>query len=203
MNERTNLPIACTLSTLEQTRATDAYKAGLFRHATKFRPREHGASVCFDWNIERIDELGQFLAVETSCCAFMDHAVEFPRGKKHIWLHFTWPEEAGAGMRAELRAMLPPGIEADSPAPAEGRGGDTRSWLARAGVGFTGIGLLSLACCVAPALGVTALAAGGASLITLVDPIAGAALAIAVALLVWWKLARRKTGQKTCCRAGC
>ncbi len=199
MNQRTNIPVACTLTTSEQARASEAYKNGLFRHAIELRPREDGASLRFAWDANRIRELGEFLVVETSCCAFMDHWVEVPRGKQDIWLHFTWPEEAREAMREELRQILPAGLEAKKPTSTKGRSRGSKSWLARAGVGFTGLGLLSLACCLAPALGMTALVAGGAGLMPFLDPIAGGALAIGVALLVWWQLTRKKTS----CGPGC
>lgn len=107
MNATPSIPIACELSPDEQRRHAEAYRSGLFSHVDEVRERRGGYSLRFPWKPEIVRELGEFVAVDSSCCSFLDHGVEVPRGKQVVWLHLTGPDEAQGALKQEIDALVP------------------------------------------------------------------------------------------------
>jgi hypothetical protein len=107
MQETRNVPFACELPEDEQLRCAEAYRLGLFAHVDQLREREGGYSLGFRWDQQRIQQLGEFLAVDSACCAFLDHSLDIPRGKDLVWLHLTGPDGARDVLRDELRRIVP------------------------------------------------------------------------------------------------
>lgn len=192
MTESEAQAIACDLPQAEQERLASAYKAGLFSHVEEVREKADGYSLRFSWEAERVRELGEFLAVETSCCSFLDHSVEVPRGKEHIWLHFTGTAEAKALLKPELERLVPAevAVSSESSERRVGRG------LKFASFGLSGVGLAALVCCAAPFLGVTALAAASAWFI---DATLAVVLMFGVGIVLWSYWRRSAARRKECC----
>jgi hypothetical protein len=191
MNQTQSIPIACELSEEEQKRALDAYKSGLFSHVEEVRQRPGGYSLRFTWGSDRIRELSDFVALDSSCCSFLDHGMEIPRGKKEIWLHITGPTEARDVLRSELALLLPEGLSLPL--------GGTPARTVRFGwgaLGASGVGLLAILCCAAPAIGVFALAMFGAWFVpsSLVF-----GLTAGLGVLAWVVLRRRGKHKSMCC----
>ena len=114
MEQKPSIPIACELSEQEQKRCANAYRAGLFSSVEEVRERPGGYALRFAWAPERVRELGDFLALETSCCSFSDHSLDIPRGKEVIWLHLSGPDEAREVLTKEIELLLPPHISLPS-----------------------------------------------------------------------------------------
>lgn len=191
MNQRQSIHIACELPEHEQQRCADTYKSGLFSHVEDVRDRSGGYSLRFAWNPERVRELGEFLAVESSCCSFLDHSVEIPRGKGVIWLHLTGPDDARPVLMKELEPLLPRHISLPT------GGTVTRASRGRlAAFGVSGVGLAAVLCCAAPAVGVAAVSTAGAWFI---DSALALSLAFGLVALAWTYFRRRAERQVDCC----
>src|SRR5690606_2290716 len=107
MHQNQSPAIACTLSTVEQQRCAEACRLALFSHVEEVRERDDGYSLRFSWHADRVRQLGEFLALESACCSFLDHSVEIPRGKQHVWLHLSGAPEARSVLKEELQPLLP------------------------------------------------------------------------------------------------
>ncbi len=191
MNQTRSIPIACELPEDEQKRCADAYRSGLFSHVDDVRKRPGGYSLRFSWSADRVRELGEFLALDSSCCSFLDHSVEIPRGKESIWLHLTASDEAQDVLKKEIERLLPtplglPGEENLAP-PTRFRWGT---------IGASGVGLAAVLCCVAPAAVALAFAGMGA---WFVDSWPALGLIAGIGLLVWVYSRRRAQRKASCC----
>lgn len=191
MNETRSIPIACELPEHEQKRCADAYRSGLFLHVDDVRKRPGGYSLRFRWSPDRVRELGEFLALDSSCCSFLDHSIEIPRGKESVWLHLTAPNEAQDVLRKEIELLLPARLR------LPGEENLARATRFRWGtVGVSGVGLAAVLCCVAPAAVALALAGMGA---WFVDSLPALGLIAGIGLLVWLYSSRRAQRRANCC----
>lgn len=191
MNESRSIPIACELPELEQKRCADACRAGLFSHVDEVRKRPGGYSLRFSWSSDRVRELGEFLALDSSCCSFLDHSIEIPRGKDSIWLHLTAPNEAQDVLRNEIKLLLPARLQLPSEENL------VRATRFRWGtVGASGVGLAAVLCCVAPAAVALAFAGMGAWFI---DSWPALGLVAGIGLLIWLYTSRRAQRKANCC----
>lgn len=191
MNETRSIPIACELPEQEQKRCTDAYRSGLFSNVDAVRKRPGGYSLRFSWSPDRVRELGEFLALDSSCCSFLDHSVEIPRGKESIWLHLTASEEAQDVLKKEIELLLP------TPLSLPGEEKLARATRFRWGtIGASGFGLAAVLCCAAPAVGALALAGMGA---WFVDSLPALGVIAGIGLLVWLYSSRRAQRRANCC----
>lgn len=107
LNRDRSAAVVCDLSAAEQLRCGKMYRSGLFSQVQEVRTRPGGYSLQFSWGPERIRDLGEFLTIDSSCCSFLDHSIEIPRGKLLIWLHITGPEEAQALLKQEIDQLVP------------------------------------------------------------------------------------------------
>lgn len=200
MHQNQSPAIACTLSTDQQQRCAQAYRLGLFSHVEEVRERDDGYSLRFSWHADRVRQLGEFLAIESSCCSFLDHSVEIPRGKQHVWLHLAGPDEARVVLQEELQQLLPshripqvfgPVVEKTADAVNKTRVTWTRA-------GLSSIGVAAALCCLAPAIGLSTIAVGSA---WFVDATLASILTTVVGAVAFagWKYTRGKSRRRSKC----
>ncbi len=193
MKQTDQPPIACELSAEEQQRYANAYKSGLFSHVEEVRAQRDGYSFRFAWRPERIRELCEFIELDSSCCSFLDHSVEVPRGKQLIWLHITGPRDAAALLQQEVEQLLPQHLKLPTSPVGSSPAIRRRRW---AGTGLSGIGLAAGLCCIAPLVGLSSIAVGSAWLI---DGLLALLIVLGLAAIAWWKYARRRAASGASC----
>lgn len=191
MNQNQSIPIACELPEDEQKRCADAYRSGLFSHVDDVRKRPSGYSLRFSWSPDRVREIGEFLALDSSCCSFLDHSMDIPKGKESIWLHLTASDEAQDVLRREVELLLPTSLRLPG---EENRARATRfRWRT---IGASGFGLAAVLCCAVPAAGALAIAGIGA---WFVDSLPALGLIAGIGLLVWLYFGRLTRRRASCC----
>lgn len=177
----------------DRLRCAEASRSTLLPHVEEIREPPGGYSLRFAWQPARIRELGEFVALDSSCCSFLDYGVEVPRGKQFVWLHLTCPDEARAAFKKELEGLLPTHLWVPAKRPKVWALKRRLGWAA---AGLSGVGLTAALCCAAPAvLGLFTVAAGGA---WFVDATIALLLTLGVAI-AWWRYFRGASpGQKEC-----
>jgi hypothetical protein len=127
MSQPGEIDLACSLSSRELSARREELRRGLFAEAEEVRDVAGGCAIRFAWSAERIRRLGDFVAFESDCCAFMSLGLDVERGKRDVWLRLVGPPEAESLIRSGVREVLP--------AEPAGTGSPTAGAIAPAGDG--------------------------------------------------------------------
>lgn len=119
MTDRDQLPIVCDLSAL-----TDAERRQVATLAEEVFGLADRVEVIHDGIVEGYDvgfsvattdlltKIGEFIAYDHRCCAFLDHALIADAGAESVHLRLTGPEGSVAALRNDVAALLPPDVAA-------------------------------------------------------------------------------------------
>lgn len=100
--EATQCDVACSLSPATQQDRLATFNTRLRPKIREMRELDDGYAVRFDADGATIKELAEWIAVESTCCAFLDYELAVQRGGGPIWFRMRGAAEAKSFLKAFL-----------------------------------------------------------------------------------------------------
>ena len=190
-------PVACELTDAALTSRLDELRTAFPPHIKEVCELADGYRLRFAWDVDRIREIGDFIAFESTCCRFAVFRLDVEEGKQQLWLQITGPR----GTKEFLEgAMLGSVGGADREEPADEAAAPPGRALTRTGIVTLGGAAIAVLCCIVPVLGIVGLGAGTAAYAGYLDAGAAVGLVAGASLVALGRFARRRYAEKRSAR---
>ena len=188
-------PVACELTDAALTSRLDELRTAFLPHVKEVRELADGYRLRFAWDVDRIREIGGFIAFESNCCRFAMFRLDVEASKQQLQLQITGPRGTKEFLQGAMLGCVR-GAEGEEPAD-EAAAAPGRA-LTRTGIATLGGAAVAVLCCVVPVLGIVGLGAGTAAYAGYLDAGAAVGLVVGASLVALGRFARRRYAEKRC-----